>query len=150
MFFLFLFISFSIFSYILLSSAQLFCNIVKYCIVLEKLLNKPNLLRKPNTQEYCKPNTNTQYNRSGLLPAPLPLGFIHIFPLHRHLSHIHSTSTPYPLPPTSGFYTHIPTSQSPQPYSPNLMNNVLTTAIIFQKVLLMIDTISPGQIPFFM
>ena len=22
---------------------------------------------KPNTQEYCKPNTNTQYNRSGLV-----------------------------------------------------------------------------------
>ena len=45
----------------------IFFNIIQYCIVLEKLQNKLHVLGKPNTQEYCKPNTNTQYNRSGLV-----------------------------------------------------------------------------------
>ena len=36
---------------------------------MKKLQNKLHVLGKPNTQEYCKHNTNTRYNRSGLLQS---------------------------------------------------------------------------------
>ena len=44
---------------------------------------------KPNTQEYCEPNTNTQYNRSGLITSNviyLDCGFL--FFHHRPLPSI--------------------------------------------------------------
>ena len=51
----------------------IFSNIVLYCIILGKIQNWLHILGKPNTPEYCKPDTDTQYNRSGLSTGLQPL-----------------------------------------------------------------------------